>query len=503
MLQYCQFGRCLTENRRQIEHPLRSYQSMPTSSVTQQSRNRFDILRVPILGPVLLWKHSRTVAQAIIFMMVLAIIIDGLFGSPLAAKNMATVSAWVHYRGFVVLALLLFGNLFCAACPFVLTSRVAKWLGKPTGRWPSALRNKWLAIAALIGIIYVYELIDLWASPWWTAWLAIAYFAAAFVLEALFTGSSFCKYVCPLGTFNFLYSTASPSQITARSMRTCHDCVGHECINGSAAQQGCQLELYVPTLATNMDCTLCLDCAKACPHDNVALVTRPYGAELIRQSWPHRLDLALLAILAAFMALINAFAMTPPAYSLEIRIASILNTESEAIVLGFIYGIGVLILPLAMVYAAALLARQFTGEPIRINRLIMRYAYAFVPLGFAIWIAHYLFHFLTGAMTLLPAVQIFFGETLGWSLFGEPNWRLAQAAVPPIPLIQALQQVITWGGLAAALYVAWRAASNAHREPEHRLSEWLPWAVVLVLLAMAVSTVFLLPMEMRGSVLGG
>ena len=35
------------------------------------------------------------------------IVVDGLIGSPLAAKNMATVSAWVHYRGLVVLALLL------------------------------------------------------------------------------------------------------------------------------------------------------------------------------------------------------------------------------------------------------------------------------------------------------------------------------------------------------------------------------------------------------------
>ena len=191
------------------------------------------------------------------------------------------------------------------------------------------------------------------------------------------------------------------------------------------------------------------------------------------------------------------------AYTLEIKIASLLNTESEAIVLGFIYAVGVLILPLSFIYAVAWLAQKLTGEAIGLNRLIMRNAYAFVPLGFAIWIAHYLFHFMTGAMTLVPALQIFFGETLGWPLLGEPNWRLAQAAVPPIPLIQALQQGITWIGLAAALYVAWRAAATAHQERRHRQIEWLLWAVVLTLLALSVSAVFLLPMEMRGSVLGG
>ncbi|MEZ4719304.1 MAG: hypothetical protein R2851_24925 [Caldilineaceae bacterium] len=134
-------------------------------------------------------------------------------------------------------------------------------------------------------------------------------------------------YVCPLGTFNFLYSTVSPTKISARSLDVCRTCVGHDCINGNAAQQGCQLELYVPTLRSNLDCTLCLDCVKACPHDNVALAVRPPAQELFDRTWPRRLDLALLAVLATFLALVNAFAMTPPAYVLEAEIAAVLGTQ--------------------------------------------------------------------------------------------------------------------------------------------------------------------------------
>lgn len=155
----------------------------------QTQRIRFDLLRWPGLDRLLRWKHNRTAVQFLLFALAAAIIIDGLLGSPLAAKNVATVTAWVHYRGLVVLALLLVGNLFCAACPFVLPRKLAKWLGRPTQRWPKALRNKWLALAGLIGIIYAYELFDLWASPWWTAWLTVAYFMTAFVLEAFFTRS--------------------------------------------------------------------------------------------------------------------------------------------------------------------------------------------------------------------------------------------------------------------------------------------------------------------------
>ena len=162
----------------------------------QPQRVRFDLLRVPLLGALLRWKHNRTVAQSVLFVLAAAIIVDGLLGSPIASKNVATVAAWVHYRGLVVLALLLAGNLFCAACPFVLPRKLAKWIGRPTQRWPQFLRNKWLALLGLVAIVYSYELFDLWSSPWWTAWLTVAYFATAFVLEAFFTRNSFCMYVC-------------------------------------------------------------------------------------------------------------------------------------------------------------------------------------------------------------------------------------------------------------------------------------------------------------------
>ncbi len=472
-----------------------------------QRRVRLDLLRMPVLGPLLRWKHNRTAAQLVLFALAAAMIIDGLLGSPLAAKNVATVAAWVHYRGLVVLALLLVGNLFCAACPFVLPRKLAKWIGRPTRRWPAALRNKWLALAGLVGIIYAYELFDLWASPWLTAWLAVAYFMTAFVLEAFFTRNSFCMYVCPLGTFNFLYSTVSPLQITSRDQTVCRDCKGHECINGSATQQGCQLELFVPTIQSNLNCTLCLDCVKACPYDNVALTVRPPGDELFRQTWRNRLDLAWLAILAAFLGLGNAFGMTPPVYVLEQQIANLLNVQSEAIILGLIYLGGAVVGPLLLVYAAAWLSRVVTQRARNaeksLNRLLMRYAYSFVPLGFAIWFAHYLFHFLTGSMTIWPAFQTFFQRTLGLPLLGEPNWKLAARFVPDVTTIQIFQSVITYGGLLAALALVLTAARKSHRDGRMALMEALPWLLVLIVLAVASGSTFLLPMEMRGSALGG
>ncbi|MEZ4677755.1 MAG: hypothetical protein R2932_26415 [Caldilineaceae bacterium] len=254
-----------------------------------------------------------------------------------------------------------------------------------------------------------------------------------------------------------------------------------------------------------MNCTFCLDCAKACPYDNVALAARTPGNELFRQTWRNRLDLAWLAIIAAFAGLGNAFGMTPPVYVLEQQLATLLNTQSEALVLGLIYLVGAVLGPLLLVYLAAWLSRLLTANVDKartLHRVVMRHAYSFVPLGFAIWFAHYLFHFLTGAMTIVPAFQNFFQRTLQWPLLGEPNWQLALRFVPAVETIQIWQSIITYGGLLAALALSLQAARRAQPNGRQALFEALPWLLLLVVLAVASGTTFLLPMEMRGSAIG-
>ena len=238
-----------------------------------------------------------------------------------------------------MLVLLLAGNLFCMGCPFTVPRTLAKRLSIRGRRFPRALRNKWVAIGGLFFIFLLYEWLDLWSSPLLTAWVIIGYFLASFVLEAVFTESAFCKYVCPLGTFNFVYSTASPTQISVKDPEICRTCVGKECVNGSYSPQpmirldeipggqpkevkhgpegtlGCGTLLFAPQITSNLECTMCLDCVRACPHQNVGLLLRTPGRELIRpESWPKRWDVSFLVILLVAMGLTNAFGMVPPVY---------------------------------------------------------------------------------------------------------------------------------------------------------------------------------------------
>ena len=87
-----------------------------------------DLLRLPLIGPLLRARHGRLLLQAPFTLVALALVIDGFAGPQTAARNLATVAPWVHLRGIVVLALLLAGNLICMGCPFTLPRTLAKRL---------------------------------------------------------------------------------------------------------------------------------------------------------------------------------------------------------------------------------------------------------------------------------------------------------------------------------------------------------------------------------------
>ncbi|HVU13606.1 MAG TPA: hypothetical protein VHD90_20140 [Phototrophicaceae bacterium] len=501
------------------------------SSNLYRPNTAFDLLRLPILGKLLKRRYGRLILQIPLLIVALLLIWDGFTGPALASENLATIAPWVHYRGLVVIALLLVGNLFCMGCPFTLTRTLGKKLALRGHRFPKALRNKWLAIAGLFLVFFLYEWLDLWASPLLTAWVIVAYFAASFALEAIFTESAFCKYVCPLGTFNFVYSTVSPFQIGARDPNVCHTCVGKECVNGSYRESplividqigvngaptathtdgpqgtlGCGTLLFVPQIKSNMECVACLDCARACPHDNVGLMARKPGAELLRaDSFPQRWDLSFLLICLAFMGLVNAFGMIAPVYGLIASMATALGLTSlglsdlaiEGIVVFIIFFIGTILLPIGLSLITAWLARLLTNTVKRdaLRVTLSSFAPAFVPIGLGFWVAHYGYHFLTGVLTIVPAAQRFLLQH-GIGALGDPNWTLA--GVLDVNTIGLIQSIALLGGFLGSLYVAQQIAIRLYRRDS--MAGLLPWALLFLLMIAAGMWLFAQPMEMRGT----
>jgi len=471
----------------------------------------FDLLRVPGLGRLLRWRYCRPLLQMPLLMISIGMILHGWFGPSLAPKNLATTLSWMHFRGVLVLVLLAAGNFFCLACPFMLVRQFARRFIKPRFEWPRALRNKWVSVALFVLILFAYELFDLWSSPWWTAWLIVAYFLAALVIDGLFKHASFCKFVCPIGQFNFIASTLSPLEVQVRDQGVCTSCHTKDCIRGRREPsselvtiRGCELALFQARKVGNMDCTFCLDCVHACPHDNVGILGRMPGSELLIDPvrsgigyLSHRNDIAAIAVVFIFGALLNAFGMISPVYAVERWLGRILHVSHEAPVLGLIFACFLIVEPAVLLGLAAWLTRAWAKTQRPPLPLIARYTYGLVPLGFGMWLAHYSYHFLSGLYTIIPVTQSAVAS-LGFPLLGEPRWTLRGL---PSNIVQVSEIGFLLFGLAASLTVIYGLAEED--SPQKPARAFVPWAMVGLLLWTASMWMMFQPMEMRIMLMSG
>lgn len=463
----------------------------------------FDLLRLPLLGRFFRWQYASRTLRWITAAVVLLLIVEGFAGSQLSPKNVATVITWLHFRGLLVISLLVFGNAFCLACPFILVRDGARRLHAPTWLWPRALRSKWPAVIVFVLFLFAYELFDLWAKPWATAVVLLSYIAAATLLGVLFKGAAFCSSLCPLGQFNLVASLVSPFEVKIRDRAVCAACPTRDCIRGRGRLPGCEPGLFQPQKVGNLACHWRLDCLRACPYDNVGLFARLPGSELwldpvrsVVGRFSHRPDLAALVVAFTFGALLNAFGMVSPVYTLELRLATALGTRSEALVLGLIFLSGIAVAPVLLLGVTGGLTRLLTGARDALPALVTRYAYALVPLGLGVWTAHFAFHFLTGLLTIIPVTQ---NLLVGWGipLLGTPRWDLGP--IIPSDWLFPLELGFLLLGWFGSLLVAFRIAER--ETPQRAWRAFLPWAGLLTLLLLAGGWLMSQPMEMRGTFL--
>jgi cytochrome c oxidase assembly factor CtaG len=410
-------------------------------------------------------QHRRWL-QAALLLVAIAVMWDGWFGKQLAPVNLAGRLPWVYWRGLSLLALLVAGNLFCMACPFVLVRDIGRRVLPAKLKWPRPLRNKWLAGALFVLYLWAYESLAIWDSPWMTAWLIAGYFLSALLIDGFFRGASFCKYVCPIGQYHFVVSLMSPHEIAVKQQSVCQSCRTFDCIKGNATARGCELDLFQPKKSGNLDCTFCLDCVKACPHDNVGLISVTPAENLLVNTYrssigrlSKRVDWIVLILLVTFGAFVNAAGMADPVMLWEHGWHARLGLHAMPwIVLAFTLS-GVVIAPLLLVGICGLLSCGIkTAEAVR------KFAIMLAPLGIGMWAAHVAYHALAAS----------------------------------VPDVMPLQILLLDAGVLTALYLIGKVAQSLAAGTSRVLALAAPWATLALTLYGVGLWILFQPMRMRG-----
>lgn len=394
---------------------------------------RYDL--TPLVQPLLKNRLPQFVVQAIALGGFVFAIIAGLIGTPVGSRNFSIVFVWIGWWALLMLiAVPLFGRAWCSVCPIPLAG---EWLQhgamlKPNGkgfglnrRWHNKFRNIWLQNISFT-LVALFSAVVL-TQPNITSIVLIVFLFVAFAASLIFERRAFCRYLCPVGGFIGLYSQVAPVEVRVKDSAVCAVHTEKSCYAGNAEGYGCPWQVYPGALTKNTYCGTCLECLRTCPHDNVAIQLRPFGADLLK---PHgrKLDEAFKAFIMLGSAMIYSAVMLGSWGQLK---AAAYAVGSSAWLL---YAFAFLIFIFGVLPASFFVATSFN------RKSFTHFAYALIPLGLLAWIAFSLSFVFANASYLLPAISDPFGW--GWNLFGTVDFKWTPLLTQVTPTLQAAALII-------------------------------------------------------------
>jgi hypothetical protein len=171
------------------------------------------------------------------------------------------------------------------------------------------------------------------------------------------------------------------------------------------------------------------------------------------------------------------------------QLAGLAKIRSPFLATTVFYLLALVVIPVLAIGGAAVLSRWWGRLSATSLEVATRFAYALVPLGFGMWLAHYCFHYLTSFDTVVPVAQRF-AVDFGLTRLDSPAWDCA-CCRPVAEWLLPLEILFLDVGLLLSLYAAYRLAPT--------LKALVPWAILLVLLFAAGVWVLFQPMQMRGT----
>lgn len=446
---------------------------------------RFDLLKIPIVKRLVKMRALQSLLQvpnALIFTM---IILTGLIGVPLGAKNMSIVFTWILWWVALMIVLVPFaGRAWCSMCPIVLPAEPLQrgfWRRKARpftlGRqWPKKLANMWpqnfLFMATSLFIVVLVT------QPMATGLLVVLLIGGAIGISLIFSRRTFCRYLCPVSGFIGLYSMFASLELRVKDRAKCLKHTGKDCFKGNEKGYGCPWFEFPQTLEKNTYCGLCTECVKTCTEDNIAINLRPFGHDLLAIKH-RRFDEAWKSIMMLSLAILYSVVLMGPWAWLKSWGYYWEPVGGAGLTQHVLYALLILSLVFGLVPALHLFAswasKLASGEKkVSVRQLFTSYAYAYVPLGLMLWIGF--------SITLLLVNWAYIAVTLsdpfgfGWNLLGT-RYAVWAPISWPLPYIQMALSLI---GLTLSLNVGYGISRQIFPEEKRAVRALLPVALFML-----------------------
>ncbi len=267
------------------------------------TRSFTDILSVPMIGGLIKSLAVLFVIRTIVLCLFVTSLFFGFYLPDAESNYVTTGFFWgLFWPFFMLVSLATFGPLVCTFCPhgflgiYLTRFGLRKTLPK---RW----RNPYLGLGVLLsaywGAYYAFAPFD---SPWITALFFLLLTMIAISAFFIFDGMAYCKYICPMASVKNAFSRVGFAWLSTSSS-SCTGCKTFECA------KACDYHLSPFTFdqtGSMRHCSLCMDCARACPSVRWRIVKPAYALlQKIRgvgniDIWTYILLLAVISVTMRF-----------------------------------------------------------------------------------------------------------------------------------------------------------------------------------------------------------
>ena len=154
--------------------------------------------------------------------------------------------------------------------------------------------------------------------------------------------------------------------------------------------------------------------------------------------------------------------------------------------------VGTLLVPLGLFAGTALLTRLLAkGREVTFRRMFINFAFAFVPVGLMMHLAHNVKHLFGEGQTAIPVLSDPFGW--GWNLFGTA--RLELSSLFSTGQLTGAQFLLIVIGQGFATYVAYRIAHRLFGDRTNSIIRGLA-PILILALAWSVFNLWVLSMPL-------
>ena len=423
-----------------------------------------NILRILLIKTILKNRWPQFVIMIIALAGFLLAILSGLFGTPVGSRNFGVVFVWIAWWAILMLVTVPFlGRGWCSICPIPAPG---EWLqrGAMLGprkqgkglrrRWSNRFRNIWLQNGTFL-LVALFSIVIL-TQPRVTAIVLAAFLFVAVGASLVFERRAFCRYLCPVGGFIGLYSQLAPIEVRVIDTTVCAAHTEKTCYTGSAEGYGCPWDVFPPGMVKNTYCGACMECLRTCPHDNIAINIRSFGADLSVER-NRKLDEAYKAFIMLGATAIYSAVLLGPWGALKLAAYSVGTLHWLAYVASFLTLI-LLALP-GTFWLTVWSGKRLSGSELPTKKLFIGQSYALVPLGLSAWVAFSLSFVFANFSYVLAALSDPFGW--GWNLLGTAalHWTPWLTGLTPFLQVGVLVGGFIWAAATSRKIAAEKARS--------------------------------------------